>query len=180
MVLESRPEPTEHGLVAKDEGWFVVNAREARWYYAEGRSAICEAEGDTDFLQVGINITVMEPGVRMGMYHWESDQEDFLVLSGEAILVIEDEERQLRQWDFVHCPPGTRHIIVGAGDAPCVVLAVGGREHSESPDWGGYVVNEVARRHGASVEQDTSDRIQAYAGTTRREPTRFREGWLPD
>ena len=76
------------------EGWFVLNAREARWYHAEGRSAICEPEGDSDFEQVGLNITVLEPGVTMAMYHWESDQEDFLVLAGEAVLVVEGEERR--------------------------------------------------------------------------------------
>ena len=29
------------------------------------------------------------------------------VVSGEAALVVEGEERHLRAWDFVHCPPGT-------------------------------------------------------------------------
>ncbi len=71
------------------------------------------------------------------MYHWEADQEDFLVVSGEALLIVEGEERPLRQWDFVHCPPGTKHTILGAGDGPCIVVAVGAREHQDGPDWGG-------------------------------------------
>ena len=87
------------------------------------------------------------------MYHWEADQEDFLVLAGEALLIVEGEERPLRQWDFVHCPAGTNHTIVGAGDASCLVLAVGARDRSTGPDWGGYTVDEAAIRHGAGVEQ---------------------------
>ena len=113
------------------------------------------------------------------MYHWEADQEDFLVLSGEALLIIEGEERQLRQWDFVHCPVETKHIIVGAGGGPCAVLAVGAREHQEGAGWGGYTVDETALRHGAGVERETNEAREAYAHLPTREPTRYREGWLP-
>ena len=180
MVPEAPPEVTDLGLVPTGEGWFVLNARAARWRYAPGRGAYSELEGGQDFPQVGINVQVFEPGQRMAMYHWEADQEDFLVLSGEALLIVEGEERPLRQWDFVHCPAGTKHTIIGAGEGPCVVLAVGARDHSTSPDWGGYTVDEAARRHGASVEQDTTDPAEAYAPADRREPTRYREGWLPD
>jgi uncharacterized cupin superfamily protein len=183
MVPESRLEPTEHGLVPKGDGWLVLNAREARWLHAPGRSAICEfegfLEGEQDFLQLGINLNVLEPGVSMGMYHWEADQEDFLVLAGEAVLIVEGEERPLRQWDFFHCPAGTKHIIVGAGDAPALVLAVGARQHSGTPDWGGYSVDAAAQRHSVSVEEETTDARQAYADLPGREPTRYRDGWLP-
>ncbi len=184
MVPESRLQSTEHGLVPMGDGWFVLNAREARWYHTEGRSAICEfegpAEGEQDFLQLGINLSVLRPGEFMAMYHWEADQEDFLVLAGEALLIVEGEERPLRQWDFVHCPAGTKHVIVGAGDAPCVVLAVGARDRSTGPDWGGYTVDEAALRHGAGVDQETTDQHQAYAPFPKRDPTRYREGWLPE
>jgi uncharacterized cupin superfamily protein len=112
------------------------------------------------------------------MYHWEADQEDFLILSGEALLIVEGEERPLRAWDFVHCPPETKHIIVGAGSGPCTVLAVGSRQHAEGPGWGGYTVDETAQRHGAGVEQETNDATEAYAGLTRRQPTRYRSEWL--
>jgi uncharacterized cupin superfamily protein len=183
MVPESRLEATEQGLVPKGDGSFILNAREARWLHTPGRSAICEfegfLEGEQDFLQLGINLNVLEPGVSMGMYHWEADQEDFLVLAGEAVLIVEGEERPLRQWDFFHCPAGTKHIIVGAGDAPCLVLAVGARQHSGTPGWGGYSVDAAARRHRVSVEQETTDAKQAYARFSKREPTRYRERWLP-
>ena len=180
MVPESQLESTEHGLVPKGDGWFVLNAREASWYHVQGRSAVCDFEGEPDFSQLGINLSVLEPGEFMAMYHWEADQEDFLVLAGEALLIVEGEERPLRQWDFVHCPARTKHVLVGTGDAPCVVLAVGARDRSTGPDWGGYTVDEAALRHGAGVEQETTDPHQAYAPFPKREPTRYREVWLPE
>jgi mannose-6-phosphate isomerase-like protein (cupin superfamily) len=126
VVPEAELVSTERGLVPKGQGWFVLNACEAQWWERKGRGVLCEFEGAdfegaTDFLQLGINITLLEPGEPMAMYHWEADQEGFLVMAGEALLVVEGEERALRQWDFVHCPPGTQHTIVGAGDAPCPV-----------------------------------------------------------
>ena len=179
MVPEAPLEQTEHGLVNGGDGWFVVNARDARWWYAEGRSAICDFEHETDVRQFGFNITVLEPGVPMAMYHWEADQEDFLVVSGEALLIVEGEERPLRQWDFFHCPPETKHTVVGAGDGLCVVVAVGARQHEGTPDWGGYTVDEAALRHGAGVEQETTDAKEANAQVPRRTHTRYRDGWLP-
>jgi uncharacterized cupin superfamily protein len=179
MAPEARLESTDRGLVPSGEGWFVLNARHASWRHEEGRSAVCDFEGDSGFPQIGININVLAPGEPMAMYHWEADQEDFLVLAGEALLIVEGDERPLRQWDFVHCPAGTNHVIVGAGDSPCAVLAVGARDRSTGPDWGAYTVDEAALRHGAGVELETSDEKQAYAGLTRRKPTRYRDGWLP-
>ncbi len=80
----------------------------------------------------------------------------------------------------MHCPPDTKHTIVGAGDGPCVVIAVGSRQHIDSPDWGGYTVDETALRHNAGVEQETNEPKQAYSTVTHRQPTTYREGWLPD
>jgi uncharacterized cupin superfamily protein len=179
MVPESPIESTKHGLVPKGQGWFVLNAREARWRPGRGRGAYSVFEGEPEFSQVGIHLVALAPGEPMAMYHWEADQEDFLVLSGEALLIVEGEERPLRKWDFVHCPPGTKHVIVGAGGASCLVLAVGARDRSTGPDWGAYPVDEVAVSHGASVEHETSDPDEAYKRFPRREPSRYREGWLP-
>jgi uncharacterized cupin superfamily protein len=178
VISESKLEQTEHGLVPAGKGWFVLNARETPWMARSGRPAVCGFEGANDFEQLGINISVLEPGQSMAMYHWEADQEDFLVLAGEALLVIEGEERPLRRWDFVHCPAGTKHTILGAGDGPCLVLAVGARDRSVGPKWGGYTVAEVAQRHGAGVDEETTDASEAYARFPRRQPTRYREGWL--
>jgi uncharacterized cupin superfamily protein len=187
MVDEAGFEETEAGLVPAGAGWFVLNAREARWVERPGRGKNLpftgwrDSEAETLFPQVGVNLVLLRPGEPIGMYHWEADQEDFLVLSGEALLIVEGQERPLRQWDFVHCPPGTRHMIVGAGDGPCAVLAVGAREHiGEDCNGGAYTVDEVALRHGAGVEEETSDPGRAYARFPNSEPTRYRDGWLPD
>jgi uncharacterized cupin superfamily protein len=175
--------PTENGLVPKGQGWFVLNARDTQWWQRDGRGVLCEfegagIEGATDFLQVGINLNRLDPGEPMSMYHWEADQEDFLILAGEALLVIEGEERQLRQWDFVHCPPGTNHTIVGAGEGPCLVLAVGARDRSTGPDWGAYTVDESALRHRAGVERETTDPREAYARFRDSALTRYQDDWL--
>jgi uncharacterized cupin superfamily protein len=180
MVPEARLEPTEYGLVPEGDGWFVLNVRDAAWRAAEGRGAICDLEGEPEFAQLGIHLFVLGPAQPMSMYHWEADQEDFIVLAGEALLIVEGDERPLRQWDLVHCPPETRHTIVGAGDGPCVVLAVGARDRSIGPDWGGYPVDEAALRHNAGVEKETTDQREAYGRVGRREPTGYHDGWLPD
>jgi uncharacterized cupin superfamily protein len=180
VVPEAPLEHAETGLVPAGEGWFVLNAREARWHHHDGRGARLVLDGETYFPQVGVSLFVLAPGEPMGMYHWEADQEDFLVLSGEALLIVEGNERPLRQWDFVHCPPQTKHIIVGAGAGPCAVLAVGAREHQAGADWGGYTVDEAALRRGAGVDQETTKPEEAYAPVPRRERARYCEDWLPD
>jgi uncharacterized cupin superfamily protein len=179
-VPEAQVESTEHGLVPKGEGWFVLNARDASWRAGEGRGAYSALEGEPRFPELGIHLVTLAPGEPMAMYHWEADQEDFLMLAGEALLIVEGEERPLRQWDFVHCPAGTKHAIVGAGDGPCLVLATGARIRSTGPNWGGYTVDDAATRHGAGVEEETTDPKVAYARFPAREPTRYREGWLPE
>jgi uncharacterized cupin superfamily protein len=179
VVPEAPLEETECGRVRAGEGWFVLNARDARWRHREGRGERLEFEGETELPQLGVSLYVLAPGEPIGMYHWEANQEDFLVLSGAALLIIEGEERPLRQWDFVHCPAHTNHMIVGDGDARCVVLAVGAREDQAGADWGGYTVDAAALRHGAGVEHETVRPDEAYARFSDSEPTRYRNGWLP-
>jgi len=184
-VPEAPLEATEHGLVCTGEGWFVANVRELRWYESEGWGKHSNFGGDTLFEQLGIGIQVLGPGEPMSMYHWESDQEDFLVLSGTGTLIVEGQERPLRQWDFVHCPPYTEHTIVGG---PCVVLGVGSRErHTErGPDGrlrgrageSAYTVNETAIHHGAGIGPGTPQDA-AYARFPPRTPVRY-GGWLDE
>jgi uncharacterized cupin superfamily protein len=176
---EARLEQTETGTVPAGEGWFVLNARDARWYDRGARGAVCGFEDEPEFEQVGIGLSVLGPGEPMSMYHWEADQEDFLVLSGEALLIVEGHERPLRQWDFVHCPPNVSHTIVGAGSGRAAILAVGARAHQQGEDWGGYPLSELAMRHDASAERETNDPREAYARFPGREPARYRDGWLP-
>jgi uncharacterized cupin superfamily protein len=174
VVPETQLEATEGGLVPAGEGWFVLNAREARWL--DGHfGAYTRFEGEARFPAIGINIGVLAPGQPSCMYHGEDEQEDFLVLAGECLLLIEGEERRLRQWDFVHCPAWTEHVFVGAGDGPCAILAIGGRTGGDVV----YPVSDLARRHHAGVERETRDPDAAYAGIRPDVDAVAHEDWLP-
>jgi uncharacterized cupin superfamily protein len=160
------------------ERWFVLNAREALWFDRGPRGFVASFDTDDDeFPQVGINLFVLGPGEPMSMYHWEADQEDFLVLSGEALLIVEGKEQPLRPWDLAHTPAGVPHTIVGAGSGPCVVLAIGAREHQDGEGWGGYPVDDTASRHGAGVDVETTKAEEAYARFPKRQPSEY-GGWL--
>jgi uncharacterized cupin superfamily protein len=164
MVGEAKLEPRAGGLTPVTDGWFVVNVRDGAWVTSEDFGAAFVLEGDPRFAQLGCGIHVLEPGTPNGMYHSESEQEDFLVLVGECLLLVEGEERRLKAWDFVHCPPGTDHIFVGAGDGPCAIFMVGARREGRSIR---YPRNELARRHGVSVDAETNEPSEAYAGFPR-------------
>jgi len=158
--------------------WYVLNAREGEWRERGPRGRVKELVVDDDE-QVGVNLFVLEPGQSMSMYHWEADQEGFLVLSGEALLIVEDEERPLREWDYFHCPVPVPHTIVGAGAGPSVILAIGAREHQAGPEWGGYPYSDVAMKYDASAEKETTKAAEAYARFPNSEPTEYQDGWLP-
>ncbi len=175
MVPEAPLERDDTGLAPRGEGWFVVNARESRWLDGEF-GAYTRFEGDVRFSQMGVNIAVLQPGQPACRYHGEADQEGFLVLSGECLLLIEGQERRLRPWDFVHCPPWTEHVLVGAGAGPCAVLGVGTRTSREVV----YPASELAQRHRAGAREETHDPSEAYADTAPDQPVAYREGWLPD
>jgi uncharacterized cupin superfamily protein len=183
MVPEAPLERTDAGLVPTGSGWFVLNATDARWSERPGRGSCCWFEGEDEkgagFTQLGLNLSVLSPGQPMAMYHREADQEDFLVLEGAALLIVEGDERPLRRWDLVHCPRDTEHVILGAGDAPCVLLSVGARVDSVGPEWGAYTVCEAARRRGCGVEQETTVPDEAYARFGPSRPSAYRQGWLP-
>jgi uncharacterized cupin superfamily protein len=171
MVEQATLEEVGSGIAPVSDGWFVVNAGDAAWVRNDAFGARCTFESsprtlaerpDVEpqmFQQVGYTLAVLEPGKPSGLYHSESLQEDFLVLSGECLLVIEGEERTLRAWDFVHCPPGTEHIFVGAGDGPCVLFMTGARAEGKSLF---YPRSEAAAAHGASVATETSAPRLAY------------------
>ena len=161
MVPEAPLEDTGQGLTPAGEGWFVLNTRETRWFDSGGldRYALFDSE-QARFDQVGIGVGILRPGEPNCMYHAEDAQEDFLVLSGECLLIVEGQERRLKAWDFVHCPPWTEHVFVGAGDGPCVVVGMGARRKGRGLV---YPVNETALRYAAGVETETSDPSEAYA-----------------
>jgi uncharacterized cupin superfamily protein len=168
---------TRYGLMPDGDGWFVMNARDSRWRDWGPLGLYCNFEGKRRFPQVGINISVLEPGQSLGRYHRENGQEGFLVLAGRCLLIVEDEERELKPWDFFHCPPLTAHMIVGAGDEPAVVLAVGARGRGRKGLV--YPVSATARKHGVSVAKETTKPAEAYADVPRSARVRY-GGWLPD
>jgi uncharacterized cupin superfamily protein len=173
-IREARLEATEHGEVPATDGWFVLNAREAQWMDGVF-GAYTRFEGEPRFPTLGINIGVLAPGQASCYYHGENEQEDFLVLSGECLLLIEGQERRLQAWDFVHCPPWTEHVFVGAGDRPCAILAVGTRLTDEVV----YPESSLAQRHDAGVQRESRDPDEAYGHLPDDHELPYREGWLP-
>jgi uncharacterized cupin superfamily protein len=171
-VPEAPLEDAGSGLAPAGDGWFVVNVRDAQWQTAENDEgkppgADCRFESRAfPFPQLGVKVRVLEPGQPNGLYHAENQQEAFLVLSGECRLIVEEEERLLGPWDFFHCPPGTHHIFVGAGEGPCAILMAGARLDEERLH---YPVSQAAARYGAGAEAETTDFEQVYP---RFEPSR--------
>jgi uncharacterized cupin superfamily protein len=167
---EAKLEQTDDGVAVTSEGWFVLNVADVRWLRHDVGGQWTDFEGRGSFADYGIGIHVVQPGQPNGKYHSESVQEDFLVLSGECICVIEGEERHLKAWDFVHCPAGTKHIFVGAGDEPCAILMVGTRSRDKVLH---YPLDEVAAKHGASTPEETNVPKVAYSDWAGDyEPTR--------
>ena len=141
--------------------WFVVNVADAPALRHERAGAYVRFEPpEARFPQIGVNIHVLQPGEPSCKYHREDAQEDFLVLSGECLVIVDDEERPLRAWDFVHCPPGTDHVFVGAGDGPSAILMIGARREGDGVH---YPVDERAAAYGASVTAPTDSPAEAYA-----------------
>ena len=158
---EAKLVKTEYGLVAEDQGWFTVNVRDSSWVTHDSFGDACIFEGGAyEFPHVGYTLAVLQPGQPNGMYHHEADQEDFLVLQGEALLIVEGQERPLKAWDFFHSPPGTAHILVGAGTGPCVIFMAGSRVNRGVHT---YVRDDAALKHGAGPERDTVHSQEAYA-----------------
>lgn len=159
MIEEARLEKKENSLTPKSDGWFILHTSEAPWVQSKRFGLICDFEGDVPFSQIGVNIHVVQPGQPACLYHREDGQEDFFVLSGECILLIEEEERRLKAGHFVHCPPRTTHVFVGTGEGPCAILMIGYRP----PEKGlCYPVSELAAKYGASVETETPNPREAY------------------
>lgn len=166
---EATMRSTPAGRIVDSDGWFVLNLGEAvgmRHARAGVRARLERPEAR--FPEFGITVHMLEPGQPASLYHREDAQEDFLVLAGECLLVVEEEERRLAAWDFVHCPAGTLHLFVGAGDGPCAILMVGARGGDRAPAT--YPASEAAGRYGGSVPADAASPAEAYAAA----------GWAPE
>lgn len=156
-------------MVEEQSGWFAVNVKDAKWYGNEAFGKVCSFEMRGRFPQTGVHLVVLEPGKPNCRYHRENVQEDFLVLSGECRLLINGEEKPLKAWDYVHCPPGATHVFVGAGDGPCAVLMIGHRPpEGQLSLW--YPSSELAREYNAETPEATGDPKVAYSDLKRREP----------
>jgi uncharacterized cupin superfamily protein len=188
MVAEARLEEVGSGVAPVSDGWFVVNVRDAAWLTNDAFGARCVFEGGMPvlrrrpdlpahkFTDVGLTLQVLQPGQPSGLYHAETNQEGFLVLSGECLLLVEGKERRLQAWDFVHCPPGSEHVFVGAGDGPCVIFMSGARTRAKDTV---YPRSDLARRHGAGVEAETHSPAEAYAAFPHWQPERPDGSGLP-
>jgi uncharacterized cupin superfamily protein len=154
------------GGVPTTDGWFVLNVRDARWSRRPGMGHSCaltgrdEYEAETFFPMLGMSVKVVPEGEPSTTYHWETEQEDFLVLAGEGLAIVEGQERAVKQWDFVHCPPGARHAFVGG---PLVLLCASSRQFQKDGPWGYYCADDVAAKYNASSPEDTQHGSIAYA-----------------
>jgi uncharacterized cupin superfamily protein len=157
-------------MIDEQGGWFKVNVRDAPWYKNESFGKIANFEGENRFPATGIRLWVVEPGMANCRYHRESAQEDFLVLSGECLLLVNGEEQKLKAWDFVHCPAGVSHVFIGDGDGPCSILAIGDRPEKNELC---YPESELARKHGAETPEPTPDPKVAYANAPQWEKGEF-------
>jgi uncharacterized cupin superfamily protein len=175
MVPEAKLQETDSGLVPEGEGWFVLNAKDSRWF-EHPFGEWTRFEGNARFPEFGINLSVLHPGSPSCMYHGENNQEDFLILGGECLLLIEGEERLLKAWDFVHCPPWAEHVFVGAGSGPCYILSVGTRREDEEII---YPAADFAQKHGAAVAKETPSAEEAYASYPKPVERRYQDGDLP-
>ena len=157
----ARIDETPTGRVPAEEGWWVLNLAEIGWESVPGGGTWCafEAPGARS-PTLGIGVHVLQPGETPGMSHAESDQEGFLVLSGECVAIVEGQERRMGPWDYLHCPPGTAHITIGAGEGPCAIVMVGTRSPEATIR---YVAEPAAARYGAAVAADTDAPAEAYA-----------------
>lgn len=161
-VPEARIDQTTSGRVPADAGWWSLNVADMAWQHVESGGTWCVFESPAAPSEtLGIGVHVLGPGDTPGKYHAEDQQEGFLVLEGECLAIVEGEERRLRQWDYLHCPPGAAHITVGADGGPCALLMVGTRAADSATR---YLTDEVAARHGATVATPTDSPAEAYAG----------------
>ena len=152
-VPEAGLEQTEFGLVPSGEGWFVVNAREARWRI-DDLGAFTASRARRASSRSGSTSSCSRRASRWRCTTTRTTRRTSLCSPA-------------RRWRSSRarsgrCGSGTCCIARSApatscsarARGPCVLLAIGSRSGGE--DWGAYPVDETALRHGASVEQETT------------------------
>lgn len=163
----------EFGKSTKGEGWSILNLAECVWLDSPQFGCFARLEGTEPFKDLGLNVHVLNEKQPACMYHSENKQEGFLVLFGECRVIVNDEERALKTWDYLHCPAGVEHLLVGGDNGPCALLMVGARGEDATLN---YPVNEKARAFGGSADPATTNPKEAYAKVER--PVPMANPWL--
>jgi uncharacterized cupin superfamily protein len=169
-VDEARIENTEQGRLPAGDGWFVLNLGEMPWETVPGFGVWRDFNWDQKPGEpnIGVHIHVLQPGENFGYYHAEAAQEGFIVLSGECLAIVEGKEQRMRQWDYLHSPAGTAHVLVGGGDRPCALVMFGSPDPRRKVEW---IADETAAKHGASVKRTTGRDTDAYGDLPAPVPT---------
>jgi hypothetical protein len=83
------------------------------------------------------------------------------------VLIADDEEHALRQWDFVHLPAGVARVFAGAGDGSSAGFMIGSRGERAIH----FPAGDLTARYKASVLTPTDDGDEAYTtgGASRRQ-----------
>jgi uncharacterized cupin superfamily protein len=171
-IPEAKLVQSPEGITPQGDGWYILNAKDARWSKNEKFGQSCGFEGDKRFSQYGFNIHIIKPDQPSCHYHGEDDQEDFLVLKGQCKLIIEGQERLLKEWDFLHCPKWARHVFVGTGTEPCVIVMTGGRAgHGVT-----YPVNDLVKKYDACPPTETNSPKESYSDAPKW--TQRKNQWL--
>lgn len=181
-VKEATSENTPYGRSITSTGWFVLNLGDALAVRNDEKGGTLYPIESQEHLfdHVGVHLHVLRPGEPNALYHFEGAQEGFLILSGECTLIVEEEARKLRRWDYFHCPAGTRHAFIGAGEGPCSILMIGARPNEPRPSADlRYPLSELAATYGASVSTETASPDHAY-GDWPGEYKPVRQPWPVD
>ena len=172
-IDEAQLRRTDAGLEPVGDGWYIVNVADAAGSISPTFGGSVPLAGYREDAwaapELAVNIRLLQPGEPNAYYHRENLDEAFLVLRGECLAIVEEQERPLRKGDFLFAPAGAAHIFVGAGDGPCAILMIS-RRIPEEDEVLEYPASEVAARHGASVKQTTTSPEEAYADAGKRVP----------
>jgi quercetin dioxygenase-like cupin family protein len=102
-----------------------------------------EPESDEQFVTLrrslgvstfGLNQIRLQPRQRLRIHRHSRQEEVYLVLEGTLTLVVEGDEHVLERGRLVRVAPNLRRQLVNAGNAPVLVIALGGAEEHVGRD----------------------------------------------
>ena len=97
-----------------------ATAVQERWY-----RRLAPPSGITDF---GASHVTLKPGAWSSQRHWHEGEDEMVVMiSGEAVLVDDGGERDMRPGDVAAFPKGdgNGHVLQNRSDQDCVFVAIG-------------------------------------------------------